>query len=91
MLRFISDYSKSPNLTRKLYQREIIKALKSRKIAYSFVFSGEDDRWLEPGKIYKRNRSKADIIRNFKSCLMPCVSVMSNESIPNANRGGAAA
>lgn len=84
----ISDYSKSPNLTRKLYQREIIKSLKSRKIAYSFVFGSEDDRWFEPGKIYKRNRSKADIIRNFKSCLMPCVSVMSNESIPNANRGG---
>ena len=83
----ISDYSKSPNLTTKLYQKEIIKSLESRQIAYHFVFNNEGDSWIEPGKIYKRNRSKTDIIRNFKSCLMPCVSVMSNECLP-ANRGG---
>lgn len=79
---YISDYSKSPNLTTKLYQKEIIESLENRNIAYHFVFANEGDSWIEPGKIYKRNRNKADIIRNFKSCLMPCVSVMSSEGIP---------
>ena len=87
----ISDYSKSPNLRVNLYQKEIICALDSRKIAHNFVFDKNGDKWIAPGKIYKRNRTKTDIIRNFKSCLMPCVSVMSNESNANANRGGAAA
>lgn len=88
----ISDYSKSPNLTTKLYQKEIVESLESRQIPYNFTLNNEGDSWIEPGKIYKRNRSKADIIRNFKSCLMPCVSVMSNECLPAfANRGGQAA
>lgn len=86
---WISDYSKSPNLTTKLYQKEIIESLESRQIAYNFTLNNEGDSWIEPGKIYKRNRSKADIIRNFKSCLMGCVSVMSNECLQTfANRGG---
>lgn len=79
---WISDYSKSPNLSRKLYQKEIVESLESRQIAHHFVFADERERWIAPGKIYKRNRARADIIRNFKSCLMPCVSVMSDEGVP---------
>ncbi len=84
----ISDYSKTPNIHVKIQRDEIINILKEHKIQY-FVRWENDSSWTEPGKIYKRGRDKNGIIKNFKSCLMPCVSVMSNECLPtDSARGG---
>ena len=83
----ISDYSKTPNIHVKIQRDEIINILKENQIQY-FVRWEDDSSWTEPGKIYKRGRDKAGIIKNFKSCLMPCVSVMSNECLPTDFAGG---
>ncbi|STP06980.1 glycosyltransferase [Helicobacter fennelliae] len=77
----ISDYSTSPNLKIKLYQEKITHLLQEYRIAYHLIWQQEGATWWDPGKIYKRGRDKEEIIKNFKSCLMPCVSVMSNEAI----------
>ncbi|MBK1993679.1 radical SAM protein, partial [Campylobacter novaezeelandiae] len=65
----ISDYKKSPNLKTPLKQESIFKKLKENKIAYSF---NTTDTWYDIEKIYKRNRTKEDIIKNYYACMMPC-------------------
>ena len=91
----ISDYSTSPNLKIPLYQKEIFSSLQNYKIPYIVRWNDNPLSWWEPGKIYKRGRNKEKIIENFRACMMPCVSVMSNESLPKittakiANGGGA--
>lgn len=80
---YISDYSASPNLKIPLKQEMLIKQLKENNISYCILWTDKNSSWWSPGKIYKRNRTKEDIIRNFKSCMMPCVSLMSNEGISN--------
>jgi len=77
----ISDYSLSPNLKLNLQHKSIFTNLKKYKIAYSLDSSGADAKWSDPGKIYKRGRSKKDIIKNFIACKMPCVSLMSAEGV----------
>lgn len=72
----ISDYSSNPALIKKLHHKEILESLKSYNISYEFAFATSDSQWFDPGKIYKRHREKQDIIRNFRSCLMPCVSLI---------------
>ena len=79
----ISDYSLSPNLKIKREQESILRNLKLYKIPFSLDSSGENAKWTDPGKIYKRNRSKEKIIENFHFCKMPCVSLMSAEGIRN--------
>ncbi|MGX3012014.1 radical SAM protein [Helicobacter sp. 23-1044] len=74
----ISDYSASPNIKIPLHYDKIIDLLKSHNIPHSILWQDKTE-WINPQKIYKRGRSKGEIIRNFKACLMPCVSVMSNE------------
>ena len=80
----ISDYSASPNLAVPLRKESIIASLKEHKVRY-FVSSGDgQNRWWDPGRICKRNRSQEDVIRNYRSCLMNyaypnCNSVMSAE------------
>ncbi|WP_234194122.1 hypothetical protein [Campylobacter novaezeelandiae] len=76
----ISDYKKSPNLKTPLKQESIFKKLKENKIAYSF---NTTDTWYDIEKIYKRNRTKEDIIKNYYACMMPCVSLMSTQGISN--------
>lgn len=76
----ISDYTKSPNLKVKLKQKEIIQKLEKNKIAWSF---NTTDSWYDIEKIYKRNRSKEEIIANRRACGMSCVSLMSAEGIRN--------
>ena len=76
----ISDYSTSPNLKVKLKINEIAQALTERRIAHHILWQSEGSSWFDPGKIYKRGRDKEGIIKNFKACMMACVSVMSNES-----------
>lgn len=76
----ISDYKKSPNLKISLKQESIFKKLKENKIAYSF---NTTDTWYDIEKIYKRNRTKEDIIKNYYACMMPCVSLMSAQGISN--------
>ena len=88
----ISDYSLSPNIKVPLYYEQIIATLKAHNIGYYVIWQGANARWWDPEKIYKRGRSKEDIIKNFKSCLMGCVSVMSNECLPQGvNNGGGGA
>ena len=82
----ISDYSASPNIAIPLYYEKIIESLKAYNIPHSMLWQDSKAEWINPQGIYKRNRSKLDIIKNFKSCLMPCVSVMSNESIMRGAR-----
>lgn len=77
----ISDYSTSPNIKIPLHYDKIIEILESHKISYFRIFSDGSTKWINPQAIFKRNRTKNDIIKNFKSCLMPCVSVMSSEGI----------
>ncbi|CAM2780760.1 radical SAM protein [Helicobacter burdigaliensis] len=75
----ISDYSFSPNLKLTLKHNQIFNALKKNKIPYQFLWGAKDATWKEPGKIYKRNRTKEENIANFKACGMICVSLMSSE------------
>ena len=80
---YISDYSASPNLKIPLKQDTLINQLKTNNIPHCILWTDKDSAWFNPGKIYKRNRTKDDIIRNFRACMMPCVSLMSNEGIRN--------
>ncbi|WP_394980833.1 radical SAM protein [uncultured Helicobacter sp.] len=85
----ISDYSTSPNLRAKLRIQELAQVLKERNIAHHILWQSEGSSWFDPGKIYKRGRDKEGIIKNFKACMMACVSVMSNESFAfRAKMGG---
>lgn len=78
----ISNYSNSPNLTLRLRHKTIVESLQKYNILYHFNWANKDDKWFNPGKIYKRNRTKDDIIKNFRSCMMKCVSLMSNDFLP---------
>ncbi len=85
----ISDYSTSPNLTTKLHTAQITQTLKDRNISYNIRWQDKSTSWYDPGRIYKRGRDKEGIVKNFKACMMPCVSMMSNESFAfRANLGG---
>lgn len=84
----ISDYSLSPNIKIPLYYEEIIQTFKAHNIPHHMIWQEKEARWNQPEKIYKRGRNKEGIIKNFKSCLMPCVSVMSNENLPQSKTGG---
>ena len=85
----ISDYSTSPNLRAKLRIQELAQVLKERNIAHHILWQSEGSSWFDPGKIYKRGRDKEGIVKNFKACMMACVSVMSNESFAfRAKMGG---
>ena len=81
----ISDYKVSSNLTIPLRQESIIKNLKQHKIAHCILWSDEDNKWFDPGRIYKRNRSKQEIVKNFRACMMSCVSVMSAEGVKDSS------
>lgn len=85
----ISDYTQSPNLTTKLHIEQITQALSEHNITHHCLWQDENARWFDPGKIYKRNRSREDIVRNFRACLMSCVSVMSHEDILKGADSGA--
>lgn len=61
----------------------LIEQLQANNIPYEVLWNHEGASWFNPGKIYKRNRTKEENIRNFKACMMPCVSLMSNEGISN--------
>lgn len=77
----ISDYKRSPNLKIPLKQESILRKLKENKIPFSMDSSGENSTWSDPEKIYKRGRSKEDIIKNYRNCQMPCVSLMTSEGL----------
>lgn len=77
----ISDYKRSPNLKIPLKQESILKKLKENKIPFSMDSSGENSTWSDPEKIYKRGRNKEDIIKNYRNCQMPCVSLMTSEGL----------
>ncbi|AJC93375.1 radical SAM domain-containing protein [Campylobacter volucris] len=79
----ISDYTKSPNLKIPLKQESIINKLKFHKIPYSMDSSGENATWSDPERIYKRNRNKEEIIKNYLNCQMPCVSLMTSQGLEN--------
>lgn len=83
----ISDYSASPNLKVKLRTPQIIQKLQEYNVRYELLW--QDSTWFDPGRVYKRNRDKAEIIRNFRACMKACVSVMSNENFAyRGNEGG---
>lgn len=85
----ISDYSVSPNLKIKLRTPQIIQKLQEHNVRYHVLWQDSTSTWFDPGRVYKRNRDTAGIIKNFRSCMMPCVSVMSNESFASkGNEGG---
>ncbi len=80
----ISDYSISPNITKPLHAQEIIHSLKHYDIVYSTLFNIKTDasrKWFDFGKVYKRGRDKAGIIKNFDACRMSCVSLMTSEGL----------
>ncbi len=74
----ISDYSASPGLAIPLRQEAILASLKKHNIAYLIAYSGEQNPWFDMGRIYKRGRSKEDIVRNYRACL-------ENYGCPNYN------
>lgn len=84
----ISDYTKSPNLSVKLHIQKLQDLLSVRKIPHSVLWQEATAAWFSPGQIYKRGRDRQGIEANFRSCLMPCVSVMSHESLPKLIGGG---
>lgn len=81
----ISDYSKSPNLKIPLKQESIISKLKLHKIPFTMDSSGENAAWSDPERIYKRNRSKEEIVQNFLACQIPCVSLMTSEGLEDGS------
>ena len=80
----ISDYSASPNLKLPLRHEAIIASLKERGIACNLIFTDAQSKWWDPDRIYKRGRAKEDVVRNFRACMMACVSVMSCECAKDA-------
>lgn len=76
----ISDYTKSPNLKIPLKQESILKKLRENNIAFSY---NTTDHWYDIDRIYKRNRNKEDIIKNYLNCQMPCVSLMTSQGLEN--------
>lgn len=84
----ISDYSLSPNLNIPLKQKQLQNLLKEYAIPFQISLQNKDDLWIDPGRIYPRKRNKKEIAENFKNCLMPCVSVMSNEGLNHFSEGG---
>lgn len=86
----ISDYTKSPNLDIKLHIDKITQILDAHHIRNHCLWQDDKAAWFSPGKIYKRNRAREDIVRNFRACLMPCVSVMSHEHIAKSTNPRAA-
>lgn len=76
----ISDYRKSPNLKIPLKQESILSKLKKNNIEFSY---NTIDYWYDIDKIYKRGRSKEDIIKNYYNCQMPCVSLMTSDGLEN--------
>lgn len=67
----ISDYSYVPNV--RLKQTSIFKNFKKYGIPYSFL---DGQTWNKLDKIYKRNRSKEEIIANYHACRTKCVSLI---------------
>ncbi|WP_232086774.1 hypothetical protein [Helicobacter winghamensis] len=61
-------------------KQESIKTLKAYKIPYSFLTGGI---WYKVEKVYKRNRTKEEIVANFHACGMSCVSLMSGDTREN--------
>lgn len=77
----ISDYTKSPNLDIKLHIHKLQEILQARKIPHHILWQETKSAWFSPGKIYKRGRDRQGIVENFLACQMPCVSIMSHETI----------
>ncbi|WP_157979075.1 radical SAM protein [Helicobacter labetoulli] len=70
----ISDYSTNPALIKRLKHDEILHLLKERNIKYLFYHS--NSLWRDVGKIFKRNRPKELIVKNYHACKMPCISLI---------------
>ena len=70
----ISDYSANVELKPILRQEVIIKSLQQKGVKYIFYHS--DSLWRDTGQIYKRNRSKELIRKNFLACDIPCVTLI---------------
>ena len=81
----ISDYKASPNLAVPLRQESIVAALEKRKIACHILWSDKQEPWVDPGKIFKRDRPKEEIVRNYRACMHSCVSVMSAEGAKDSS------
>ena len=83
----ISDYSKASNIHTRLQKNEIVKILEENQIQYIVSYEDNTSEWIDFGKIYKRGRDKAGIIKNFRCCLNPCIAVRSNEPGFNSEGG----
>lgn len=82
---FIDDYTKYTNKATIQKLNEITNTLKQNKIK-CFVLNSGGQSWFDTGKIYKRHRVKKDIVNNFITCGMYCVSYIGSQS-GNENGG----
>lgn len=64
----ISDYSSSPNLTKKLYHKELL-SMGIKAVLRKWP-------WFNIGAKFKRNRSREGIIKNFRDCALPCCQLL---------------
>ena len=77
---FIDDYTQYTNKATKQKLNTIIGELNQNKIKCFVLNSGSADSWFETGKVFKRNRKRTDIINNFLTCGMYCVSYIGSQN-----------
>lgn len=71
---FIDDYTKYTNKSTVQKLNSITNILKQNEIKCFVLNSSGAESWFDIGKVYKRYRIKKNIINNFLSCGMYCVS-----------------
>lgn len=74
----ISDYSKNPEIQHKILLRQNIQILQENRISYE-IFTSDIEGffgWKDYGRVYPRNRTKEENIKNFINCKTPCVSMI---------------
>lgn len=76
---WISNYTKNPNLEKRLHDKEIIKILKSNKIRYIF---NESLMWETTSDIKDNQRTPEEIRQYYLRCQHPCVSVIDGKITP---------
>ncbi len=75
----IDDYTHSTQKVKAQDIQTITNSLHKNDIRH-FVLDWNKQKWFDAGLIYKRNRTKEEIIKNFLACGMYCVSLIGGKN-----------